>query len=147
MQYDPDPNMELCKVPSHHHIFFVLFFKAESLGLRIKDLMERVGRSPALHGRRMHVVSLPIWQAELRQLSERNPMFPLLSRYQDGLPGRRAGSSEEDYDSGYSQEEVDRFVAFLEAAGQLGAVPDLPMLVRTSSVEKQHSFHHHDSPG
>ena len=46
----------------------------------------------------------------------------------------------DDCDGGYSQEEVDRFVAFLEASGQLGAVPDLPMLVRTSSVQRQHSF-------
>ena len=109
----------------------------QSVTVPIKRLMERVGRSPALRGRRMHAVSHAIWQTELPQLSEHNPMFPLISHYQDGLPGRRAG---DDCDGGYSQEEVDRFVAFLEASGQLGAVPDLPMLVRTSSVKRQHSF-------
>jgi hypothetical protein len=31
---------------------------------------------------------------------------------------------------------VDRFVAFLEKFGQLGAVPELSMLVRTLSIER-----------
>ena len=110
-----------------------------------KELMERVGSSSALNGRRMHAVSHTIWQAELRQLSEQNPMFPLLSVYQDGLPGMRVGQSSDRYDHGYTQEEVDRLVVFLHASGQLGAAPDLPMLVRTSSIKRQQSFHDPDA--
>eukprot|EP01047_Picozoa_sp_COSAG01_P072873 COSAG01_NODE_11711_length_1874_cov_5.320000_1_plen_477_part_00 len=51
--------------------------------------------------------------------------------------------SHDDYQNEYTQEEVDRFVAFLEKSGQLGAVPDLSMLVRTLSIERQ-PFQHDD---
>ena len=87
----------------------------------------------------MHAVSRAVWQAELQQLSEQNPMFPLVSHYQDGLPGERARDLESanDCPTGYGQAEVDRFIAFLQTSGQLGAVPDLPMLVRTSSLGRR----------
>ena len=112
--------------------------KLQSVTVPVKQLMERVGSSPALRGRRMHAVSRAVWQAELQQLSEQNPMFPLISHYQDGLPGERARDLESanDCPTGYGQAEVDRFVAFLQTSGQLGAVPDLPTLVRTSSLGK-----------
>lgn len=88
----------------------------------IADLMGRVCSSAILRGRRISEVSHAVWQDELRQLSEENPMFPLLSQYTDGLVGHRLAPDEELCQCGYSQEEVDRFVAFLQASGQLGVV-------------------------
>ena len=105
--------------------------------VEINDLMERVGSCPTLRGRQIHAVSRAVWHAELQQLSGDNPMFPLISHYQDGLPGERPQQSENTCEIGYSQVEVDRCVAFLDARGMLGTTPKLPMLVRTSSLKMQ----------
>ena len=88
----------------------------------IADLMQRVCGSAILCGRRVTEVPHATWQDALRQLSEENPLFPLRSQYMDGLTGHHLAREEELCQCGYNQEEVDRFLAFLQASGQLGAV-------------------------